>query len=71
MIRRISFRSPDNGEVFVFLTNLPASIPPRVIAQLYLMRWRIEKRFDVFKNKLYERKSWAKSDAAKEAHGSF
>jgi hypothetical protein len=53
------------------LTNLPARIPPGVIAHLYFLRWRIEKSFDVFKNKLHERKSWAKSESAKEAHAGF
>ena len=71
MIRRITFISPDNGEELVFLTNLPNIIPPGVIAQLYFMRWRIEKSFDVLKNKLYEHKSWAKSEEAKKAHASF
>ena len=71
MIRRITSISPDNGEHLVFLTNLPASVPPGVIAQLYFLRWRIEKSFDVFKNKLHERKSWAKSESAKEAHAGF
>ena len=63
MIRRVTFISPDNGEQLVFLTNLPTSIPPGVIAQLYFLRWRIEKSFDVFKNKLHERKSWIKNVA--------
>lgn len=71
MIRRVIIRSPDNGQPIAFLTNLPVSIPPGVIAQLYFMRWRIEKSFDVFKNKLAEKKSWAKSEAAKEAHAAF
>jgi hypothetical protein len=71
MIRRVTFISPDNGEQLVFLTNLPASIPPGVIAQLYFLRWRIEKSFDVFKNKLHERKSWVKNESAKEAHAGF
>lgn len=71
MIRRVTFLNPENGEELVFLTNLPVTIPPGVIAQLYFMRWRIEKCYDVFKNKLYERKSWAASVEAKEAHASF
>lgn len=71
MLRRITFISPDNGEELAFLTNLPNTIPPGVVAQLYFMRWRIEKSFDVFKNKLHEQKAWAKSEAAKEAHAGF
>ena len=71
MIRRVTFISPDNGEELVFLTNLPPSIPPGVIGHLYFLRWRIEKSFDVLKNKIHERKSWAKSESAKEAHAGF
>lgn len=71
MIRRVIFLNPENGEELVFLTNLPVTIPPGVIAQLYFMRWRIEKSYDVLKNKLHETKSWAASANAKEAHASF
>jgi hypothetical protein len=55
------------------LTNLndTKKYPPGLIAQLYRMRWDIEKVFDVFKNKFGEIKAWAKSKYAKEMQAIF
>jgi hypothetical protein len=71
MIRRIRFIVPETGEVMEFLTNLGKDIAPGVIAQLYFMRWRIEKSFDEIKNKIYETKAWAMSDNAKQMQALF
>jgi hypothetical protein len=71
MVRRVTFLVPETGEQMEFLTNLPATIPPGVIAQLYFMRWRIEKSFDELKNKLHETKAWAKSNTAKRMQAAF
>jgi hypothetical protein len=71
MIRRVRYRIPETGEVMEYLTNLGKSISPGIIAQLYYMRWRIEKTFDELKNKLYEIKAWAASLNAKKMQATF
>lgn len=70
-IRRVTFRSPETGEAMEFLTDLGGTIPPGVVAQLYYMRWRIEKSFDEIKNKLHETKAWAMSPTAKRMQAVF
>ena len=62
-LRRIVYRDPASGERFVFLTT-EDSLRPGVIALLYLLRWKIEKVFDVFKNKLHQQKAWANGATA-------
>ena len=62
-LRRIVYRDPASGERFVFMTT-ETSLRPGVIALLYLLRWKIEKVFDVAKNKLHQQKAWANGDTA-------
>lgn len=62
-LRRIVFRDPATGERFVFLTT-DDRLRPGLIALLYLLRWKIEKVFDVFKNKFHQRKAWANGPVA-------
>lgn len=64
-VRRVIYQDPETQIVYHYLTNLPASIPPGLIARLYKARWDIEKVFDEFKNKLCETKAWASSATAK------
>jgi len=64
-VRRVIYQDPETQIVYAYLTNLPATIPPGLIAQLYKARWDIEKVFDEFKNKLCETKAWASSATAK------
>jgi hypothetical protein len=71
MVRRITFRIPETGEVMAFLTTLGKSIAPGVVAQLSFLRWRIEKSFDEIKNKLHETKAWAMSFDAKRMQAAF
>lgn len=52
-LRRIAYRDPATGERFIFLTT-ETSLRPGVIALLYSLRWKIEKVFDVAKNKLHQ-----------------
>lgn len=63
-VRRITFINPVNGELWQVLTN-EVTLPPGLIAKLYLMRWDIEKVYDEFKNKFFEKKAWASSATAK------
>jgi hypothetical protein len=62
-LRRIVYCDPASGERFVFLTT-ENQLRPGVIALLYLLRWKIEKVFDVFKNKLHQQKAWANGETA-------
>ncbi len=71
MVRRVRFRLPETGEVMEFLTTLGKAVAPGVVAQLYFMRWRIEKSFDEVKNKLHETKAWALSPEAKRMQATF
>ena len=64
-VRRVIYQDPVTGIIYHYLTNLPATIPPGLIAMLYKARWDIEKVFDEFKNKLCETKAWASSATAK------
>lgn len=67
-IRRVTYKDAETGIIYKYLTNLPESVPPGVIALLYKSRWDVEKVFDEFKNKLGETKSWASSEVAKTNH---
>jgi hypothetical protein len=62
-LRRIVYCDPASGERFVFLTT-DETLRPGLVALLYLLRWKIEKSFDVFKNKLHQQKAWANGETA-------
>jgi hypothetical protein len=64
-LRRVTYQDPETGTVYTYLTNLPVSVPPGIVALLYKSRWDVEKVFDEFKNKLGETKSWASTANAK------
>jgi hypothetical protein len=64
-VRRVIYQDPETGIIYAYLTNLPASILPGIVAFLYKCRWDVEKVFDEFKNKLGETKSWASTANAK------
>jgi hypothetical protein len=64
-LRRVTYQDPETGTVYIYLTNLPLSVPPGIVALLYKSRWDVEKVFDEFKNKLGETKSWASTANAK------
>lgn len=70
-LRRIEYRCPVTLRSFQFLTNLPQSIPPGLIAHLYKMRWDEEKVFDQIKNKFGAKKAWGKSQTAKAMQARF
>jgi hypothetical protein len=68
-LRRIHYRDPKTGKDFVFITTCN-HLRPGVIALLYFMRWKIEKIYDVFKNKFKVRKAWGtgETSATMQAH---
>lgn len=69
-LRRIHFRDPATGEEFIFITT-DTSLRPGVVALLYLLRWKIEKSYDVFKNKFRVRKAWSNGPVAALMQGHF
>ena len=42
-LRRVSYRDPEDGKVLVFLNN-NFDLPALVIAQLYKLRWRVDRK---------------------------
>jgi hypothetical protein len=69
-MRRVRYRDPETLQEYEFLTT-ERTLPPGLIALLYLLRWRIEKLFDTGKNKLQETKMWATGEVAREVQGHF
>lgn len=69
-LRRIVYTNPEDGVTYTYLTN-DFTLPACQIVLLYKHRWDIEKIFHQFKSKTGERKSWASSHEAKQAHGIF
>jgi len=69
-LRRIRYTDPASGETYVFITT-DSSLRPGVVALLYLLRWKIEKVYDVFKNKLFATKAWASGRTALLQQGHF
>ena len=69
-MRRVTYIDPVTGVTYRFITN-EMTLPPGLIAFLYKLRWDIEKVFDVVKNKTYENKAWAGTEAAKSQQALF
>jgi hypothetical protein len=69
-LRRIHYRDPATGEEFIFLTT-DTVLRPGLIALLYLLRWKIEKAYDVFKNKFRVQKAWSNGANAALLQGHF
>jgi hypothetical protein len=69
-LRRIRYRDPATGEEFIFITT-DTSLQPGLVALLYLLRWKIEKSYDVFKNKFRVRKAWSNGPVAALMQGHF
>ncbi len=69
-LRRIVCEDPATGKRHVFLTN-ELTLPPGLLAQIYRLRWDVEKAFDQFKNALHETKAWASSSNAKSMQAHF
>lgn len=71
LLRRVLYQCPETNEKYSFVTTLSASIRPGIIAMLYKLRWDVEKVFDVFKNKLEEKKAWGSTDTTKTIQALF
>lgn len=70
VLRRIRYTHPATGETYEFLTS-ELTLPPGVIAFLYLRRWDLEKVFDELKNKLGAQRAWASTATAKQMQAHF
>jgi hypothetical protein len=70
IFRKIIYIDPETETERTYLTTV-RDVHPGLIAYLYLWRWKIEKLFDVFKNKLYERKAWANGKVSADTQSSM
>ena len=61
MGRLIHYRDPETQKLYRFVTTLPTSINPGIIAILYYKRWTIEKAYNNSKSNLKEKKAWSSS----------
>jgi hypothetical protein len=68
--RRIRYQDPESGEIYEFLTT-EFHLPPGIIAQLYRLRWDIEKFFDVCENLLDEKRAWGTGPVAAQVQNEF
>lgn len=68
--RRIRYQDPESGEIYEFLTT-EFHLPPGIIAQLYRLRWDIEKFFDVCENLLGEKRAWGAGPVAAQVQNEF
>jgi len=68
--RRVRYEDPESGEVYELLTT-EFHLPPGIIAQLYRLRWDIEKFFDVCENLLSEKKAWGTGPVAAQVQNEF
>lgn len=55
----VRYRDPETLKLHTFITTLPATINPGVIAMLYFKRWTIEKVFNNSKSNMKEKKAWS------------
>lgn len=60
----VEYRDPETGLLHQFISTLPTSINPGVIAMLYYKRWTIEKAFNNSKSDFTERKAWSSNPNA-------
>src|ERR1041384_4320930 len=68
--RRIRYQDPETGEVYEFLTT-EFHLPPGIIAQLYRLRWDIEKFFDACENLWAEGRAWGVGLVAAQGQNEF
>ena len=55
----IDYRDPETGILRRFISTMPETINPGLIAFLYFKRWTIEKSFNNNKSDLNEQKAWS------------
>ena len=57
----VHYRDPETQKLHRFVTTLPKSMTPGIIAILYYKRWTIEKAYNNSKSNLKEKKAWSSS----------
>ena len=55
----VHYRDPETQKLHRFVTTLPESFNPGIIAILYYKRWTIEKAYNNSKSNLKEKKAWS------------
>ena len=55
----VKYKDPETGKIYNFITTLPTTIRPGIIAVLYYKRWTIEKAYNNTKSDLKETKAWS------------
>ena len=68
--RRVRYQDPETGEIYELLTT-EFHLAPGVIAQLYRLRWDIEKFFDVCENLWGEKRAWGTGPVAAQVQNEF
>ena len=68
--RRIRYQDPETDEIHEFLTT-EFHLPPGIIAQLYRLRWDIEKFFDACENLLAEKRAWGSGPVPAQVQNEF
>jgi len=68
--RRVRYQDPETGEIYDLLTT-EFHLAPGIIAQLYRLRWDIEKFFDVCENLLGEKRAWGTGPVAAQVQNEF
>lgn len=68
--RRIRYQDPESGEIYEFLTT-EFHLAPGVIAQLYRLRWDIEKFFDGCEHLLAEKRAWGAGPVPAQVQNEF
>ena len=68
--RVVRYQDPGTGEIFGFLTTR-SHLAPGIIAQLYRLRWDIEKYFDVCENLWAEKRAWGIGPVAAQVQNEF
>ena len=68
--RRIRYRDPESGTVYELLTT-EFHLPPGIIAQIYRLRWDIEKFFDVCEHLLAEARAWGAGPVPAQVQNEF
>ena len=69
-MRRIVYTDPRDQKTYTYITN-ELTLPAFALVLIYKQRWDQEKVFYQLKSKFNERKSWASSQVAKQAHATF
>ena len=66
----VRYQDPGTGEIFGFLTT-GSHLAPGIIAQLYRLRWDIEKYFDVCADLWAEKRAWGIGPVAAQVQNEF